>query len=133
MAGRGVRMSTGRQAVVALELAEIEELTRQALVRAGASEEHAGAVAHVVMLSEQVPAQTPSRDLSAGQGPWKHCRRTLIAGLSIRASLFTPSHLPLPRMAQWQDSSISHGLFRVPGYIAGIKVNSPTDPHTHPL
>ena len=59
MACRGVGMSTGRQAVVALELAEIEELTRKALVCAGASEEHAGAVAHVVMLAEQVPAQTP--------------------------------------------------------------------------
>jgi hypothetical protein len=59
VAGRGAGMSTGKQAVVALELAEIEELTRQALVRAGASEEHAGAVAHVVMLAEQVQRKLP--------------------------------------------------------------------------
>jgi hypothetical protein len=54
--GRAARagMSTGRQGVVALELAEIEQLTRQALVRAGASREHADAVAHVVMQAEQV-------------------------------------------------------------------------------
>eukprot|EP00802_Teleaulax_amphioxeia_P021255 Tamp_21598.p1 GENE.Tamp_21598~~Tamp_21598.p1 ORF type:complete len:375 (+),score=29.01 Tamp_21598:81-1127(+) len=65
-------MSTGRQGVVALELAEIEQLTRQALVRAGASREHADAVAHVVMQAEQ-------------------------------------------------DGSISHGLFRVPGYVAALQ------------
>ena len=71
VAGRGAGMSTGKQAVVALELAEIEELTRQALVRAGASEEHAGAVAHVVMLAEQVSANS-LKIYHASQGHWKH-------------------------------------------------------------
>ena len=56
---------------VALELAEIKELTEKALAQAGASPEHADAVADVVMRAEQ-------------------------------------------------DGSVSHGLFRVPGYVAAL-------------
>ena len=55
---------------VALELSEIKALAKSTLLRAGASDEHAEAVADVVMRAEQ-------------------------------------------------DCSLSHGLFRVPGYVAG--------------
>jgi hypothetical protein len=67
--------ATGRSAdadVVAMELPEIEDLARAALLRAGASHEHADAVADVVMRAEQ-------------------------------------------------DCSTSHGLFRVPGYVAALR------------
>ena len=56
---------------VALDLCEIEDLAFSVLRRAGASDEHAAAVAHVVMQAER-------------------------------------------------DGSISHGLFRVPGYFAAL-------------
>ena len=93
VAGRGAGMSTGKQAVVALELAEIEELTRQALVRAGASEEHAGAVAHVVMLAEQVQRKLP-KDLSCEPGSLETCRRTRVADLIVRLSAVSPPPTP---------------------------------------
>ena len=55
---------------VGLELSEIKDMAKSTLLRAGASDEHAEAVADVVMRAEQ-------------------------------------------------DCSLSHGLFRVPGYVAG--------------
>lgn len=46
-------VTTAEQATVALDLCEIERLTMRALLRAGAAEEHASAVADVVMRAEQ--------------------------------------------------------------------------------
>ena len=55
--GWTVRRSLGYshrgQEMIALQLADIEDLARRALVRAGASDEHADAVADVVMRAEQ--------------------------------------------------------------------------------
>ena len=50
---RSLGYSHHGQDMIALELADIEDLARRALIRAGASDEHADAVADVVMRAEQ--------------------------------------------------------------------------------
>ena len=52
-ARRAIGSANHRRDTISLQLAEIEDLARRALIRAGASCEHADAVADVVMRAEQ--------------------------------------------------------------------------------